>query len=107
MATLYTQKDITAALKELRIAPEEGKVSGSEAARILTWRADHEYDVQHRYTVNSIRLHARQGHFPVGSVDISNGRRSLYNVEAVFHLPLYPRRGPRNAALITGKAERA
>jgi hypothetical protein len=95
MARLYTKRDMDAALKELRIAPEEGKVSGSEAARILTWRAKDEYAIEHTYDANSIRLHVRQGHFPLGSIDKPNKRNSLYRVEDVFHLPIHPNRGPR------------
>jgi hypothetical protein len=95
MARLYTKRDIDAALRELRIAPEGGRVSGNEAAKILAWRARDEYGVEHTYTTNSIRLHVRQGHFPEGSVDTTNERNSLYRVEAIFQLPIHPRRGPR------------
>ena len=95
MARLYTRKDIDVALKELRIAPQNGMVSGSEAARILTWRAKDEYDVEHTYDANSIRLHVRQGHFPLGSIEKPNKRNSLYKVEDVFRLPIHPNRGPR------------
>ena len=93
MATLYTDKDITNVLKKLRIAPENGKVDGNEAARILTWRANNEYKVDYAYDAVAVRQHVKQKHFPPGTVDPTNKRRNLYQVEAVFKLPIAPKRG--------------
>lgn len=93
MARLYTERDITKALKELRIAPENGMVDGNEAASILSWRAREEYGVEYNYDSSSIRQHVRREHFPSGTIDDSNKRRNLYQVEAVFKLPITPMRG--------------
>jgi hypothetical protein len=93
MATLYTKKDRAKILRELHIAPEEGKVDGNEAAKILTWRASHEYHVEYHYDNTALRQHVRRGHFPEGTIDTTNPRHNLYQVEAVFKLPLAPRRG--------------
>ncbi len=93
MATLYTEKDMAKILRELRIAPEEGKVDGNEAAKILTWRAKQEYHVEYQYDNTTVRQHVRRGHFPEGTIDTTNPRRNLYKVETVFRLPLAPRRG--------------
>lgn len=99
MARLYTERDIARVLRELRIAPENGKVDGNEAAQILSWRAKTEYGVDYRYDGTAIRQHVRQGHFAEGTVDTTNLRRNLYSVEAVFKLPIAPRRGAARKAV--------
>jgi hypothetical protein len=93
MATLYTERDIAKTLRELRIDPENGKVDGNEAARILSWRARQEYGIEYQYDAVTIRQHVRRGHFSEGTIDTSNIRRNLYQVNAIFKLPLAPRRG--------------
>lgn len=93
MATLYTAKDIAKVLRELRIDPIDGKVDGHEAAKILTWRARDEQGIDYTYDSVAIRQHVRQKHFPEGTVDTTEGRHNLYKVDAVFKLPIAPRRG--------------
>lgn len=93
MATFYSEKEQQKILKELHIAPVDGKVDGSEAARILTWRAKQEHDVEYAYDATSIRQQARQGNFPEGTIDTSNSRHNLYLAQSVFSLPIAPRRG--------------
>lgn len=93
MATLYTERDIVKALRSLRIEAIDGKVDGHEAAKILTWRAKEEQGIDYEYNSVAIRQHVRQGHFPEGSVDATEGRHNLYKVEAVFRLPIAPKRG--------------
>jgi hypothetical protein len=96
MARLYTKQDIAKVLRELRIKPINDMVDGSEAARILTWRAKDEYEIEYEYDPSSIRQHVRKDHFPAGTIDDSNKRRNLYQVEAVFNLPIKPKRGLSN-----------
>jgi len=91
MAILYTEKEIAKVLKDLRIAPEDGKVDGNEAARILTWRAKVEQGIDFEYKSSALRQHVRQGHFKEGAID-PKSRGSRYPVEQVFTLPLAPKR---------------
>lgn len=93
MAYLYTEKDILKTLKELRIAPENGKVDGAEAAKILSWRAKQEHDVNYQYDATAIRQHMKKGHFPEGAVTKASRRSNLYQVDIIFKLPISPRRG--------------
>lgn len=92
MARLYTEDEISAVLKTLRIAPENGKVNAEEAARILSWRAKEEQELDYEYQADTIRQHVRYKHFEVGTID-PKVRGSRYPVEQVFKLPLAPRRG--------------
>lgn len=91
MATSYTEEEMAKAMQELHIAPEDGKVDGSEAAKIMTWRAKQEYGVDYEYTATAVRQHVKVGHLK--EVDTSNPRRSRYPYVAIFQLPLAPRRG--------------
>jgi hypothetical protein len=93
MATLYTERDIAKALRSLRIEAIDGKVDGHEAAKILSWRAKEEQQMDYTYDLVAIRQHVRQGHFPEGSIDATEGRHNLYKVESVFRLPIAPKRG--------------
>jgi len=93
MATQYTQEEMEQVLQALHIAPEEGRVSGREAARILTWRAKEEFQVDYQYDATAIRQHVKVGHISPEDIDTSNPRRSLYPFPAIFQLPLAPRRG--------------
>lgn len=91
MAILYTPEDISKVLLELRIDPVDGKVDANEAARILTWRAKAEQNLEYEYTDDAVRQHVRMKHFEEGSID--RGKRgSRYPVDQVFKLPLSPKR---------------
>lgn len=90
MAVLYTKRDLQEALQELRIKPEDGKVTGHEATRILTWRARHEQGIDHTYLESAIRRHVAQGNLTPYPV---NKRFNMYKTEDVFEVPLVPKRG--------------
>ena len=90
MAVLYTEKQIQAVLRELRIKPIDGRVNGREAARILTWRAKEEQGIEHVYPDSAVRQHAMRGHLRAHPV---NTRFNLYEVEDVFEVALSPKRG--------------
>jgi len=92
VARLYTEEDIAAALKELRIEPEDGMVNAEEAALIMSWRVKTEKGLEYTYRPDSVRQHVSAGHFKEGTVD-ANARGSRYPVEQVFRLRLAPRRG--------------
>src|SRR6266567_3131228 len=89
MARLYTRKQINEVLKELQIKPLENKVTSQEAARILTWRAKHEHNMEHEYTDATVRRHVALGNLK--DVKQVSTRHSLYSVDEVFELPLKPR----------------
>jgi hypothetical protein len=91
VAVLYTPEEIQSALKELRIKPIDGNVTGAEAARILTWRAKAEQDIEHIYPGSAIRRHVEQDNLKVAKR--VNARLNLYKVEDIFDLSLVPRRG--------------
>ena len=91
MAVLYPPEEIQAVLKELRIKPKGDKVTGREAARILTWRAKAEEDVTHVYPDSAIRRHVERKNLKIA--EQVNSRLNLYTVEDIFELPLSPRRG--------------
>lgn len=91
MAVLYTPEEIQEALRQLRIKPKDGKVTGKEAAKILTWRAKEEHGIKHVYPDAAIRRHVERGNLKVA--EQVNPRFNLYWVEDVFELPLVPRRG--------------
>lgn len=90
MAVLYTAKQIQEVLRDLRIKPVEGKVTGREAARILTWRAKEEQDIEHVYPDSAVRQHVQRGNLKAYPV---NRRFNLYKAEDVFDVALAPRRG--------------
>jgi hypothetical protein len=91
MVVLYTPEEIQAVLKELRIKPKNDKVTGREAARILTWRAKAEEGVTHIYPDSAIRRHVERKNLKIA--EQVNTRLNLYQVEDIFELPLSPRRG--------------
>jgi hypothetical protein len=90
MARTYTTQQRRNILRDLGIKPEHGTVTGKEAARILTWRAKEEEDIEHIYDPGSLRRHAQEGNI---TADTSNPRLSRYPVEKVFELPIAPKRG--------------
>lgn len=97
MATLYTDKQMAKALKELRIAPINGKVNAEEAARILSWRVKAEQEIDFEYKPDAIRQHVRYGNFE--GLDPKE-RGSKYPIDQVFRLPLAPQRAmPRKEHL--------
>ncbi len=91
MAVLYTTKQIQEVLRELRIKPVDGLVTTREAARILTWRAKAEQNVEHEYPDSAVRRHVQQGNLKIAQQ--INPRFNMYRVEDVFDLPLAPKRG--------------
>lgn len=97
MACLYETKQREEILRSLRIKPIKGKVTGEEAARILSWRAREEQGVEHKYTSSILRRHVEQGNLEAypGTrlTDKGKSRKNLYDVEAVFELSIAPRRG--------------
>lgn len=92
MAVLYTPKQIQDVLRELRIKPVNEEVTTQEAARILTWRAEHEQGVKHIYPEAAVRRHVQSGNLKAHP---RNKRFNLYKVEDVFDLSLVPQRGIR------------
>lgn len=90
MAFLYTPEDIEEALRQLKIKPLRGMVTSQEAARILSWRARNEFDIEREYTAGTIRRHIQLGNL---KAEPENTRFNRYPVEAIFDLPITPRRG--------------
>ena len=105
MATYYSDREINRILQTLHIAPEDGKVDGAEAARILTWRAKEEHDVDYAYGPMALRQHIKTGRIKREEIDPTNKRRNLYPVHTIFSLPISPRRGiarSKTATMPTG-----
>ena len=88
MGVMYTPEQIQAALVALRIKPKNGMVTGREAARILSWRAEDEQGVKHRYLNSALRRHVERGNITAYPV---NARFNMYKVEDVFDLSLTKR----------------
>ena len=92
MAVLYTPEEIQEVLTTLRIKLKDGLVTTQEAAKILTWRAKAEQDIDFEYNASAVRRHIQLGNLkPVPE----SARFNRYKVEDVFELPLAPRRGMR------------
>jgi len=91
LARLYTTREIQKALQELRIKPVEGNVTTKEAASILTWRAEKEFDTTHAYPESAVRRRVQNG--DLTPAPESGKRQNVYRVEDVFELPLFPKRG--------------
>jgi hypothetical protein len=91
--TSYTEDEMRAILQKLHIAPEDGRVDGSEGAKILTWRAKQEFGVDHQYDPTTLRQHMRSGLINKEEVDTTNPRRNLYPYPRIFQLPIAPKRG--------------
>lgn len=87
MATHYTEKQMSHALTQLHIQPINGRVTATEAARILSWRAEEEYNVTHRYTANNVRKHRNKLDPRPASI-----RMTTYDVSKVFGLDIAPQR---------------
>jgi hypothetical protein len=102
MAFLYTPEDIQATLLALRIKPINGMVTSQEAAKILTWRAKNEFDIDRIYNAGTIRRHIQLGNL---KAEPENKRLNRYPVEAIFDLPIAPRRGYRGAEEDTPRHE--
>ena len=98
MTRLYTAKRQQEILKLLAIKTnKDGRLTGKEAAAVLTWRAKEEVGVEHDYSPSILRRHVEQGNLVAypGTKVTKDGksRKSFYDVEAVFGLPIEPRRG--------------
>lgn len=92
--TSYTEEEMLQIMRELHIAPTaEGMLTGSEGAKILTWRAEHEFQVQYQYDAGVLRQHLRAGYLQKDAIDKTHSRRTLYPYQLVFQLPISPRRG--------------
>lgn len=90
MAFLYTPEDIEEVLQKLKIKPLRGMVSSQEAARILSWRAKNEFGIEREYNAGTIRRHIQLGNL---KAEPENTRFNRYPAEAIFDLPITPRRG--------------
>lgn len=92
MAVLYTPEEIQEVLRQLRIKPIDGMVTTEEAARILTWRAKDEKNVDFTYTPSAVRRRIQ-----LGSLEATpeHKRSNRYKVEDIFDLTLVPRRKKR------------
>ena len=97
MARWYDPRQKIEILHSLGINALHGKVTGDEAARILTWRAKEEYGVTHKYTPSILRRHVESGNLQAypGTKLTEDGksRKNLYDADAVFELEIAPRRG--------------
>lgn len=97
MTRLYTLKQQQEILKALAIKSKDGKVTGKEAAEILTWRAKEEAGVEHQYAPSILRRHVESGNLVAypGTKVTADGksRKSLYDVVAIFDLSIEPNRG--------------
>jgi hypothetical protein len=91
--TSYTEEEMLQIMRELHIAPQDGKLTGSEAAKVLTWRAEHEFQVQYQYDAGALRQHVRAGSLQREELDKNHSRRTLYPYQLIFQLPISPRRG--------------
>lgn len=96
MSVLYTPKEIQEVLRQLRIKPtREGLITTQEAAKILTWRARSEQNVEFTYSDAAVRRHITLGNLkPIPE----NARFNRYRIEDIFELPLAPRRSARQAS---------
>src|SRR6266581_4850231 len=94
MPVLYTKRKIHEIIKELNIRTIEGRVNADEAARILTWRAKHEQNIEHEYTPTSVRKHKNKLDpiHPLKDDGSPNTRTNLYLAEKVFDLDIEPKR---------------
>lgn len=98
MTYLYTTEERQNTLQTLRIKPKNGKITGQEAAAIMTWRAKNEFKVEHVYSPSILRRHVEKGNikaYPGTKLTEKTGesRKSLYDVKDVFELSIEPRRG--------------
>jgi hypothetical protein len=98
MTQLYTSKKQREILVSLGIKAKDGKLTGEESARILTWRAKEERGIDHQYTPSILRRHVEQGNLAAYPGTRGKSRKNLYDVEAVFELSIEPRRGLRQRA---------
>jgi len=96
MVHLYTAERKQEVLQFLNIKPIDGKVTGREAARILSWRAREEEGIVHQYNPSTLRRHVKQGNLvPYPGTKITNkgaSRKSLYDVDVVFELQIAQKR---------------
>jgi len=93
MAKYYKPEEMYTALVNLGIQEKHGTINTQEAAKVLTWRAKAEYDVDNEYNVNAVRKRVATGALvPVGGVR-QNSRYNTYKIEDVFTLPIFPTRG--------------
>ncbi len=84
-----------ARLKELRIKPIENRITSQEAASILTWRANREYQIDCIYKEGSVRRHVALGNLK--DVKRESSRHSFYNIDEVFEIPIKPRHSKQKA----------
>lgn len=97
MTRLYTVKQQQEILRSLAIKPRNGRITGQEAAAILTLRAKTEAGVEHKYQPSILRRHVEKGNLVAypGTKITKDGksRKSLYDVADIFDLSIEPRRG--------------
>lgn len=97
MATFYTEKERKNALKQMHIHPDAERVNSAQAAKILTWRAKEEYNVDHQYNATAVRKHAEKldaqpGRKSDGSINL---RQNTYDVKKLFEIDILPARTNR------------
>lgn len=97
MARWYEPKHREEILRSLGIQAIRGRISGEEAARVLSWRAKEEQGVEHTYSSTILRRHAEKGNlraYPATKLTKDGvSRKNLYEAEDVFQLDIAPRRG--------------
>lgn len=101
----YTERERKTALKQLRIDPNAERVSSSQAAKILTWRAKQEYGVEHEYNATAVRAHVDQlDKQPAVKKDGTvNLRQNTYSVAKLFEIDILPQRTNRGGRNIPNK----
>lgn len=94
MSAFYTEKERKNALLQMHIDPGSERVSSAQAAKILTWRAQKEYKMNHEYDANAVRKHAEKlDAQPATKSDGSiNLRQNTYNTKKVFEIDIMPTR---------------
>jgi len=94
MMAFYTEKKRQNALIHLHIDPGAERVTSSEAAHILTWRAKEEYGIQHVYNATAVRKHAHKldARPLVRDDGTKNTRQNTYDTLKIFEIDINPGR---------------
>jgi hypothetical protein len=103
---------ITQALKELQIFPDkQGLVTSNEAAKLLTWRAWHEFGIHHMYKPVILRSYVMRKELKAYATKYREGRYgapvpvvAMYRVVDMFTLSIKPHIGYKRALLMQGTA---
>lgn len=84
----YRKTEKTKILRELRIAPIDGLVNSTEAAKIFSQRAKIEVGEEHEFDGNYIRALVKTGKLPIARE--IHSRLNLFRVDDLFAIELYP-----------------